>query len=50
MADMKAIMQQLSMQEQYDENAKWLNSQKPFWQTFLSGPWTTLRGCNRKKL
>ena len=30
MADMKAIMQQLSMQEQYDENAKWLNSQKPF--------------------
>lgn len=30
MADMKAIMQQLSMQEQYDENAKWLISQKPF--------------------
>ena len=28
MADMKAIMQQLSMQEQYDENAKWLNFTK----------------------
>lgn len=30
MASMRAMMQSVSLQEQYDENAKWLISQKPF--------------------
>ena len=30
MAGMRAMMQSVSLQEQYDENAKWLISQKPF--------------------
>ena len=50
MAHMKAIMQAVSAKEQYDENAKWLISQKPFLANILTRTVSEFEGMDPKEV
>ena len=50
MAHMRAIMQAVSAKEQYDENAKWLISQKPFLANILTRTVKEFEGMDPKEV
>lgn len=50
MASMRAMMQSVSLQEQYDENAKWLISQKPFLANILVRTVKEFEGLDPKEV
>lgn len=50
MADIKAILHEVSAEAQYDENAKWLVSQKPFLANILIRTVSEFEGMNPKEV
>lgn len=50
MADIKAILREVSAEAQYDENAKWLVSQKPFLANILIRTVSEFEGMNPEEV